>query len=107
MPRGDGTGPMGMGPMTGRAAGFCNDYSVPGYFNPMHRCVGFGRGRGYRRMYCATGMPVWGRSGYPVYQPEYTQGVNEKDFLNQQVESMESELMQLKKRLSEIEKGEE
>ena len=35
MPRGDGTGPRGMGPMTGRAAGFCAGYPVPGYMNPM------------------------------------------------------------------------
>jgi len=48
MPRGDGTGPMGMGPMTGRAAGYCAGYGVPGYANP-----GFGRGMGM----------AWGRGG--------------------------------------------
>jgi len=26
MPRGDGTGPWGLGPMTGRAAGYCAGY---------------------------------------------------------------------------------
>lgn len=47
MPRGDGTGPMGMGPMTGRAAGFCAGYSAPGYMSPVPgRGFGFGRGRG-------------------------------------------------------------
>lgn len=35
MPRGDGTGPAGMGPMTGRAAGYCAGYGVPGYVNPI------------------------------------------------------------------------
>lgn len=34
MPWGNGTGPLGMGPMTGRAAGFCAGYPVPGYSNP-------------------------------------------------------------------------
>jgi hypothetical protein len=34
MPFGDGTGPAGAGPMTGRAAGFCAGYPVPGYMNP-------------------------------------------------------------------------
>jgi len=34
MPGGDGTGPMGMGSMTGRAAGFCAGYGVPGFMNP-------------------------------------------------------------------------
>ena len=41
MPRGDGTGPTGMGPMTGRAAGFCAGYSVPGYMNPVAVRAGF------------------------------------------------------------------
>jgi len=35
MPRGDGTGPAGMGPMTGRAAGYCAGYAAPGYMNPI------------------------------------------------------------------------
>lgn len=49
MPRGDTTGPMGQGPMTGRAAGFCAGYNVPGYGNtvPAGR-GGFGRGCGFR-----------------------------------------------------------
>ena len=28
MPRGDGTGPRGLGPMTGRAAGYCAGYPI-------------------------------------------------------------------------------
>jgi len=35
MPGGDGSGPAGMGPMTGRAAGYCAGYPVPGYMNPV------------------------------------------------------------------------
>lgn len=45
MPRGDGTGPMGMGSMTGRKAGYCAGSSMPGYANP--KGVGYGFGRGY------------------------------------------------------------
>jgi len=75
MPRGDRTGPWGAGPMTGRAAGYCAGYSVPGYVNPVNgygRGLGRGRGRGYGR--------GWGRGfgrggfGYPqpvVVQPAY------------------------------------
>jgi len=44
MPGGDRTGPMGLGPMTGRAAGYCAGYPVPGFVNPI---PGRGRGRGY------------------------------------------------------------
>lgn len=45
MPRGDGTGPMGMGSMTGRKAGTCAGNSMPGYANP--KGVGYGCGRGF------------------------------------------------------------
>lgn len=37
MPGGDGTGPMGMGSMTGRGAGYCAGYDTPGYANPVPR----------------------------------------------------------------------
>jgi len=48
MPGGDRTGPGGMGPMTGRAAGYCAGYPVPGFTNPIAaRGYGFGFGRGY------------------------------------------------------------
>jgi len=41
MPFGDGTGPAGAGPMTGRAAGFCAGYPMPGYMNPAAGRAGF------------------------------------------------------------------
>jgi hypothetical protein len=41
MPAGDGTGASGMGPMTGRAAGFCAGFPVPGYMNPVVGRMGF------------------------------------------------------------------
>ena len=75
MPAGNGTGPAGMGPMTGRAAGYCAGAPTPGYANPIPgrgfqgRGGGFGGGgRGRRNMYYATGAPGWARSnmGYPV-----------------------------------------
>jgi len=42
MPRGDRTGPAGMGPMTGRGAGFCAGFNMPGFMNP----TPYGRGMG-------------------------------------------------------------
>ncbi len=83
MPYGDGTGPNGFGPMTGRAAGFCAGDNVPGYMNPVQgrgfrggsghsgrsrggRGRGFGRGRGgfgWRHRYYATGIPGRERAG--------------------------------------------
>jgi hypothetical protein len=53
MPGGDRTGPMGAGPMTGRAAGFCAGYAMPGHMNPTG-----GRGQGFWGRGCGGG---WGR----------------------------------------------
>jgi len=61
MPRGDGTGPAGMGPMTGRAAGYCAGYPAPGFMNPA-----VGMGVGVRAPYLAQG---------PAYAPAYGVGV--------------------------------
>ena len=47
MPRGDRTGPDGIGPMTGRGAGYCAGFNMPGFRNPGPRFGrGFGRGMG-------------------------------------------------------------
>ena len=46
MPFGDRTGPQGLGPMTGRGAGYCGGYPAPGSMNPVPG-RGFGRGRGF------------------------------------------------------------
>jgi hypothetical protein len=80
MPGGDGTGPLGMGPMTGRAAGYCAGYPAPGFMNPyvgwgrgFGRGLGRGRGfwgRGRGRGFYLTGLPGWARwgpSAYPMY----------------------------------------
>ncbi len=47
MPGGDRTGPMGMGPMTGRGAGDCSDVPTAGNANNVPG-RGFARGRGGR-----------------------------------------------------------
>jgi len=54
MPGGDRTGPMGFGPMTGRAMGYCAGFSAPGFTYPgpglgYGRGFGFGRGMGFGR----------------------------------------------------------
>lgn len=64
MPFGDGTGPTGVGPMTGRGAGFCAGYAVPGRdnFAPGRACRRPGA-RGWRNRYYATGLTGWQRTG--------------------------------------------
>ncbi|MBN1125682.1 MAG: DUF5320 domain-containing protein [Sedimentisphaerales bacterium] len=57
MPFGDGTGPGGFGPMTGRAAGFCAGYPVPGYINPAVGRLGFYGPVGYGSPYACWVSP--------------------------------------------------
>jgi hypothetical protein len=118
MPRGDGTGPMGFGPMTGHGAGYCAGFPVPGYANPYPR-MGRGMGRGYRRRFVATGMPYWAQYGYapgapvayqqPVF-PGYAQVSpdEEKEMLREQAEILKDQLDSIVARLDELEgkKGE-
>jgi hypothetical protein len=119
MPLGDRTGPAGMGPMTGRAAGYCAGYQVPGYMNPIAGRVPYGgyygagrggypwggrRGFGWR----GIGYPYPYRYGYQGYYPEapYVPEFSpeeEEKMLRQQVELMESQLEGIQKRLQELE----
>ena len=63
--------------MTGRAAGYCAGYSVPGYVNPVGgygrgwgRGFGRGWGGGFRRGRFVYPQPVVGQHAYqPAYQP--------------------------------------
>ena len=103
MPSADGTGPMGLGSMTGRRAGFCAGFSVPGYANPV--CYGFRRGRGFRRMFCATGIPWRGYFGNQNPNiANFQSEADEKEFLKRQSEFFENQLDNIKKRLEELER---
>lgn len=71
MPGGDRSGPLGQGPRTGRATGYCAGYEVPGYMSarPNDGFGGFGRGRGHgggrrgwRHQFYATGLSGWQRA---------------------------------------------
>jgi len=98
MPRGDGTGPMGMGPMTGRGAGFCTGYAqTAGGF------TGYGCGRGFRNMSFATGTPCWNCfnrfNAGNAYSPS---AIDEKELLSRQAKLLEDQLDEVNKRLSSI-----
>ena len=107
MPRGDGTGPMGAGPMTGRSAGFCAGFSSPGFANPVGgRGLGLGLGRG--RGFAAGGGGGFGlRNRFyaaPYAQPAAITQEQEKTYLENEVKSLENELATAKKRISELDK---
>ncbi|MCD6233097.1 DUF5320 domain-containing protein [bacterium] len=113
MPFGNGTGPLGQGPMTGRGAGYCAGYGTPGYMNPTggrygRGYFGWGRGWGWRNWSKGAGFGrrwggfgAWG--GYPSTLPQPTAS-EEKEILTQQMKSLEEELKGIKARLQEISK---
>ena len=107
MPRGDRTGKSGMGPMTGRAMGFCAGYSAPGYANNgSGRMGGCGRGPGLGRgygngMHRGVGMRYRGYMGaaLPVQSEEM-----ELNALDQEKNLLERELEAIKARLETFKK---
>jgi len=110
MPLGDGTGPAGLGPMTGRAAGYCAGYSVPGYMNPIPGRGYWGRGLrgGFVPTYGAVPYGMYGMSGYPGYYP-YGAPVpptitkeQELDALKSQAEYFENTLKGIQERIEEL-----
>ena len=108
---------MGMGPMTGRAAGFCAGNAMPGFINPsagqgcgtgFRRGGGFGGGgRGWRNMYYATGLPGWARQGAYMAPHQMPDPEMEKLALKNQADILQAQLDSVRKRLAETETGAE
>jgi len=94
MPGFDGTGPRGMGPMTGGGRGFCGPWGAGA------------APRGY-------GMPLGTGYGYPYYGQPATLGVapfapqmtreQELDFLKSQAQAVKGQLEQIESRMRELE----
>ncbi len=100
MPRGDGTGPDGMGAMTGRGAGYCNGFDRPGYAQG-------GRGR---RNYGFFGRGFGGRAGRgfngfwnPPVRYQYSE-TDEKQYLENEITSLKDVIKNLEKRLADLAK---
>lgn len=125
MPFGDRTGPLGLGPRTGRGMGYCSGFSVPGSLNPVPGRGwfgfgrGWGRGRGWRHGYWATGLPGWARAGYgyspfggypyvppPFGEYPYTPTAKEEmDILKDQSEFLKQQLGEIEDRIKTLEKA--
>ena len=102
MPGGNGTGPMGMGPMSGRGAGFCAGNGVAGYaggFCGMGRGAGLGRGNGRRNMFLATGLTGWQRATGGAPALAVPTKAQEVDALKGQAEYLENALAEIKQRM--------
>ncbi|MBN1999108.1 DUF5320 domain-containing protein [candidate division KSB1 bacterium] len=113
MPFGDQTGPAGAGPKTGRGFGYCTGHGAPGYFHPgFGRMGGWGRGRGFRHRFYATGLTGWQRYGmgyaapYPPapYPPESLTEEQELELLKSEAKQMQTSLTQIEKRIKELSK---
>ena len=117
-----------MGPMTGRAAGYCAGYPVPGFMNPVSgggRGMAWGRGGGYGR---GLGLGFrggrgfgrrggWGAAPYapapyayappaPAYGVPYPPAPapeQEIEALKGQAQYLEDALEGVRKRISELE----
>ena len=91
--------------MTGRAAGYCAGYSVPGYTNSvMGRGVGFGWGRGAGRgrgmgirRGCWTAPPAIPYNAAPTREQEL-------EMLKSQAEGFEQALKGVREQILEVEK---
>jgi len=118
MPKFDGTGPAGAGPMTGGGFGYCNPAGMarrpygglaPGYGRGFGRGRGFGQGRGFGR---GLGPCGWGR-GYGwqgSYGPAYagasaTNSEDELRMLRDEASAIKDDLDAINKRIEELEKG--
>ena len=117
MPRGDQTGPMGMGMRTGRGAGFCGGEERPGYTTAsfgFRYGRGGGYGRGCRGAGPGRGCGAWsdrpGRGGWPLgmrysadMQPYGRPDLEmEKRMLKRQADDLQIQLDAVRKRLEEI-----
>ncbi len=113
MPGGDRTGPLGMGPMTGRGMGFCGGYAAPGWAYPGPGRRFFGRGGwggggyGWRHWYYATGLPRWARCLWPSgrgFPTAYTPPAREQELeaLKGEAEWLKDQLDAINRRMEEL-----
>ena len=95
MPGFDGTGPRGMGPMTGGGRGFCSPWGI----GAAYRGYGMPSGTGY-------GYPYYGQPaaapGAAPFAPQVTRE-QELDFLKNQAQAVKGQLKQIESRMRELE----
>jgi hypothetical protein len=92
--------------MTGRGAGYCAGYGVPGYTNPY---VGFGRGRGFGMGWGRGWRGSFGYGAWPYYPApvapvpgQAPSRENEMEFLKAQSEAIQEELKAINGRIEEL-----
>ena len=110
MPFGDRTGPRGLGPMTGRGLGQCADAWRSGWSGGSPGgagAFGWGRGRGWRHWYHATGLPGWARAdrgGFREPRSSSWTSREELDYLKDYTQGLEEALNATRARMADLEK---
>ncbi len=117
MPGLNGTGPMGMGPMTGGGRGRCGGVNNPGAGNNVGgQDFGYGMGRGMRNgmgrgMGRGTGRGMgqgMGRNYYAFTRdqnaPQESVDYNDNDVLIQRLERLEAEAEKIRKQIGRLAK---
>lgn len=102
MPRGDGTGPLGQGSMTGRGLGYCSGSAQPGFAAR----AGFRMGRGFARC-MGRGFSGFGRGFGFMRASVYNDPQAEKSILQNQLNALETAVAAIKNRLGYIGKENE
>ncbi len=111
MPFGDGTGPMGEGPMTGRAMGRCAGRARAayhaGYGRGHRRGFGYGNGGAHGRGFGGGYGRAYGR-GYgwrygAALDPWTWTSEQEMDALRQQADYFEAQARELRQRMDSLE----
>lgn len=106
MPGGDRTGPSGMGPMTGRGAGFYTGNNVPGFMNlAFNRGMGFGLGRGRGRGFGRGWGYGWANPGYPNATLPVNLQADELSALKNQAKYLNETLQAISSRINDLESG--
>ena len=105
MPGFDGTGPRGMGPMTGGGRGFCSPWGIGaalrGYGVPPAVGYGYPYYRGAGVPYPFYGAPA-AAPGVAPFAPGMTKE-QELDFLKNQAQAVKGQLEQIEARMRELE----
>ena len=94
MPGFDGTGPMGMGPMTGGGRGFCSPWGI----GTALRTYGFPRWAGYPYPYYGSG-PFF--LGAVPFAPRMSRE-QENDFLKSEAAALREQLKELEARIGQL-----
>lgn len=90
MPRRDGSGPVGQGPLTGRGLGNCTGVqnTVYGYGRGLGMGRGAGCGRGFGRFYAAAPTPITYASQKDLLTAQQNDLKNRLEIINSQLNNL-------------------